>query len=113
MQKRRFPVVPVIAIILKVLAVILFVLAIYVTFRQIGQAFASSPYMPAPKTFGAKFESLITAMLPIFLQVLPVAVISWGLGEIMMVLREIEFNGRIGKAEPALEAKIAEPAKVE
>jgi hypothetical protein len=105
---RRFPIVPVVAIILKVVAIILLVTATYSTIRSIPQAF---PMLSgAGKGFWDKVDLLMNPQFPLigFLQNFLTPAMFWILAEFGLSFREIEFNTR--RAVPADQQEVeAEP----
>lgn len=107
MENNRFKIVPIIAGILKVLAVLALIFLVYQAFTQFGEAIRSwkggapsPPYgMPGPaiKGFGARFHTLLSPLFSLVIGILLPSLI-WGAGELLQMLRGIEFNTRARSA---------------
>jgi hypothetical protein len=112
MPQRRFSAVPIIASILKTMAVLILLFELY----QVVNAFISTiqswkggtsmygQLTPPITEFGKRLDSLMRPIGNLFqAPILPL--ISWAFAEVMLALREIEFNVR--KPEPVYEAPAA------
>jgi len=111
MQKRRFPMVPIVAITLKVVVTLAFLATLYLTYKEFAETIGSwagrvTPYgsSPAITSFGARLESLFGPLYN-FIQRFISLLLFWGIAELIQSLREIEFNTRLAVTEklPATE----------
>ncbi|MHB9025752.1 MAG: hypothetical protein ACYC7E_16550 [Armatimonadota bacterium] len=115
MPTRRFPLVPVVAAILQVVAVVLLVVFFYQSITEFINTFKSwsqgapSPYgmgaAPAIKGFWPRIESLVRPLFGLG-QGIFLAGLSYAIGSLIQMTREIEFSVRA-------KGEIAEAPKAE
>ena len=101
MQKRKFPLLPVVAVLMQIVAVLLLILIVFKSWQDFQSTFKSwaggmSPYgqsMPAITKFGDRMNSL---MQPIsgLLSGLFLPFFAWLFADLLFAAREIEFNTR-------------------
>ncbi len=113
MPTRRYPMVPVLATIMKVLAILLLLFFVYQTIEGFSETIKSwsqgqaSPFGggAGPVTgFGPRLVSLLRPLSNLLFGLLIPALV-WGAGDMLLSLRDIEFNTRVQAGVPAPEIK--------
>jgi len=113
--KRHFPMVPVMAVILKVIAVIVLVSFLYTAYQAFQQTIenwkggqAASMFQQAAPAV-TKLNDKLMSLLEVFFKIINnlfFPFFLWGFAEFIMMLRETEFNTRVAagiKEEVAIE----------
>ena len=109
MQSRRFGLVPAVSIILKVLAILLIAFSIYIFVMTLQQR--TLPELKDTAGWSDKLNILV-GVIGNLVQNLLSPLVFWGLAELFLMTREVEFNTRVA-AGPALTEIEAVAAAVE
>jgi len=105
---RRYPIAPIVAWILRILAILLLATFVYTFTAQLVEITKNWALISAQQGFASQFVSFIVDLV---MKGLVPAVVLWAAGDILLAVRDIEYNTRVNGAAPLGTAPAAASAQ--
>jgi hypothetical protein len=103
---RRYPMMPIIAWILRVLAIFTLAFFVFTLWDQLSEVMKSWALISKQPQFAKQFTSFIFEMV---LKYFVPALVLWGLGDLLLAVRDIEFFTRTARGVTPVEAATVKP----